>query len=237
MKEIIMSEKQKKHPLQDYEEKEQIAYFSILASMCYVDKDFGDEEKKQLDSLLTEFNISDEGKGQIYASVFSMKSDDRTAYVEILNNLKDADLRFTLISDICLLAYIDDDFSEEEYKYILEMGESLDINKEQVDAIKSVQENLRKIKDIPQNSERYKNVIKDSASKLASAGVPTAAIAISGSVFGLSAAGLASGLAALGALVGGGMLAGAVIVVPAIAIGSAYGVKKLIDLVWKDKKK
>ena len=46
---------------------------------------------------------------------------------------------------------------------------------------------------------------------------------------------MTSGLAALGALVGGGMLAGAVIVVPAIAAGSAYGVKKLFDVVWKNK--
>ena len=43
---------------------------------------------------------------------------------------------------------------------------------------------------------------------------------------------MTSGLAGLGALVGGGMLAGAVVVVPAIAIGTAYGVKKLLDLVW-----
>ena len=41
--------------------------------------------------------------------------------------------------------------------------------------------------------------------------------------------------AALGAFVGGGMLAGAVMVVPAIAVGSIYGVKKLFDVVWKDK--
>jgi hypothetical protein len=60
------------------------------------------------------------------------------------------------------------------------------------------------------------------------------AIAASGSVFGLSAAGVTSGLAALGALVGGGMLLGAVIVIPAIALGTAYGVKKLFDIVWKN---
>jgi len=30
------------------------------------------------------------------------------------------------------------------------------------------------------------------------------------------------------------MLAGAVIVVPALAIGAGFAVKKLIDVVWKD---
>jgi len=37
-------------------------------------------------------------------------------------------------------------------------------------------------------------------------------------------------------LVGGGMLLGAVVVVPAIALGAAFGVKKLFDVVWKDNK-
>jgi len=81
-----------------------------------------------------------------------------------------------------------------------------------------------------------KQVIKDGAANLAGVGVPIVAIAASGSVFGLGAAGITSGLAALGALVGGGMLLGAVIVVPAIALGAAYGVKKLFDIVWKNKK-
>ena len=63
--------------------------------------------------------------------------------------------------------------------------------------------------------------------------MPVAAIATSGSVFGLGAAGLSSGLATLGAMVGGGMLAGTVLVVPAIAAGSIWGVKALFDIVTK----
>ena len=117
------------------------------------------------------------------------------------------------------MLWLTQQFSDEEYQYILGIGEVLGITQEQVDAIKSIQENLAKIKDIPPNSERFKRLIKDSAAKLAGVGVPVGAIAASGTVFGLSAAGMTSGLAALGALVGGGMLAGAVIVVPAIAVG------------------
>ena len=137
---------------------------------------------------------------------------------------------------MCLFSLVDSKFSDDEYQYILGIGEVLGITQEQVDAIKSIQESLYKIKDIPPNSEKYKHLIKDSAAKLAGVGVPVAAIAASGSMFGLSAAGITAGLAALGGLVGGGMLLGAVIVVPAIALGAAFGVKKLFDVVWKDKK-
>jgi hypothetical protein len=146
-------------------------------------------------------------------------------------------LKYTLISDLCLFAWNDSKFVYEEYKYILGIAEVLGITQEQVDAIKSVQENLKKINDIPSNSERFKKVMKDSVVTLAGVGVPIGAVAASGSVFGLSAAGITSGLAALGALVGGGMLAGAVVAVPVIAFGAAYGVKKLFDFVWKDNKR
>lgn len=229
-----MPEEQKKHSLEAYSENEQIAYLSILSSVCYVDKEFGDKEKRQLDILLAQLKISDAGKAKIYSSVFNLQNEEKLAYFEAVQNLGNTELKYTLISDLCLFSLVDSKFTDEEYQYILGIGEVLGISREQVDAIKSIQENLNKIKDIPSNSERYKRVIKDCASKLAGVGVPIGAVAASGSVIGLSAAGITSGLAALGALVGGGMLAGVVVVVPAIAFGTAYGVKKLLDIVWKN---
>lgn len=231
-----MPEEQKKHPLEEYSENEQIAYLSVLSAVCYVDKEFGDMEKRQLDVLLAQLKISDVGKAKIYSSVFNLQREDKLANLEAIQILGNTELKYTLISDLCLFSLVDSKFSDDEYQYILGIGEVLGIIQEQVDAIKSIQESLYKIKDIPPNSEKYKHLIKDSAAKLAGVGVPVAAIAASGSMFGLSAAGITSGLAALGGLVGGGMLLGAVVVVPAIALGAAFGVKKLFDVVWKDKK-
>ena len=230
-----MPEGQPKHPLEQYSENEQVAYLSILSAICYADKEFGDEEKHQLDSLLAQLKISDVEKAKIYSSVFSLPHEDKMANLEAIQNLGNTELKYTLISDLCLFSLLDANFTDEEYQYILGIGELLGITQEQVDAIKSIQEELDRIKDVPSNSERFKRVIKDGAANLAGVGVPIGAIAASGSVFGLSAAGMTSGLAALGALVGGGMLAGAVIVVPAIALGTAYGVKKLSDVAWTDK--
>lgn len=230
-----MLEERQKHPLEEYPENEKIAYLSTLSAVCYVDKEFDDKEKRQLDVLLKQLKISDEGKSKIYSSVFSFQHEDKLASLETIQYLGNTELKYTLISDLCLFALADSTFSNEEYQYILGVGEALHITQEQVDTIKSIQENLSKIKDIPQNSEKFKFLIKDGTAKLASVGVPVGAIAASGSVFGLSAAGMTSGLATLGAIVGGGMLAGAVIVVPAIAVGSAYGVKKLFDIMPYEK--
>jgi hypothetical protein len=222
--------------LEKYSESEQIAYLSILSAVCYVDKEFGDKEKRQLDVLLAQLKISDVGKAKIYSSVFNLQNEDKLENLEAIQSLENTELKYTLISDLCLFSLLDSRFTIEEYQYILGIGEVLGISRDQVDAIKSIQENLNNIKDIPSNSERVKQVIKDGAANLAAVGVPIGAIAASGSVFGLSAAGITSGLAALGALVGGGMLVGAVVVVPAIAIGAAYGVKKLFDIAWKNDK-
>jgi uncharacterized tellurite resistance protein B-like protein len=228
-----MLEEQKKHPLEEYSENDQIAYLSILSAVCYVDKEFGDKEKRQLDTLLAQLKISDVGKAKIYSSIFNLQHEDKLANLAAIQNLANTELKYTLISDLCLFSLLDSKFTDEEYQYILGIGEVLGVSREQVDAIKSIQGNLSKIRDIPSNSNRLRQVIKESTANLASVGVPIGAIAASGSMFGLSAAGITSGLAALGALVGGGMLVGAVIVVPAIALGTAYGVKKLFDVVWK----
>ncbi|RPJ71944.1 MAG: hypothetical protein EHM20_14205 [Alphaproteobacteria bacterium] len=230
-----MPEEQQKHPLEEYSENEQIAYLSILSAVCYVDKEFGDKEKHQLDILLEQLKISDIGKSEIYSSIFNLQHEDKLANLEAIQDLGNTELKYTLISDLCLFSLVDSQFIDEEYQYILGIGEVLGITQEQVDAIKSIQENLDRIKDVPSNPERFRQVVKDSAATLAGVGVPIGAIAASGSVYGLSAAGITSGLAALGA--GFGMLAGAVIVVPAIALGAAYGVKKLFDIVWKNNEK
>ena len=229
-----MSKEHKEHPLAKYSENEQIAYLSILSAICYVDKKFTNEEKQQLDELLEYLQISDAGRARIHSAIFDLQHEDKLVHLEIIQSLGSTELKYTLISDLYLFALSDTEFTDEENQYILEIGEILGITQEQTEAIRSVQENLDKIKDIPPNSEKAKQLLKDSAAKLAGVGVPIAAIAAGGSVTGLSAAGMTSGLAALGALVGGGMLAGTVIVVPALAVGSAYGVKKLIDAAWKD---
>jgi len=230
-----MSEDFKSHLLGNYSEREQIAYLSILSAICYVDKEFSEQEKRHLDVMLENLDISDEGKGKIYSAIFSLQHEEKISNLEIIQELGNTELKYTLISDLCLLASSDSIFSDKEYQYILEIGELLCITQEQIDAIKSVQENVAKIKDIPPNSEKFKRIIKNSISKLTGVGVPIGAIAVTGSVSGLSAAGITSGLATLGAIVGGGMVAGAVVVIPALAVGSAFGVKKLLDVVWKDK--
>ena len=74
-----MSEKPKRHPLETYAQNDQVTYISILASICYSDKEFSNREKDQLDELLENLNIRDEGKAKIYSSVFNLQHEDKLA--------------------------------------------------------------------------------------------------------------------------------------------------------------
>ncbi|HJN36463.1 MAG: TerB family tellurite resistance protein [Prochlorococcus sp.] len=221
------------HPLLDYPEEAQIAYISLLGELAYIDRQFDEHERELLEEKMEQLGISDQGKARVYAAVYDLRDSQREAILTGIKALADSDLRFTLIADLFIMSLSNGYISVEEQEYILKIGRELEIQDEQINAIKQVQLNLWKLRNSPSNSELFKNLIRESASSLAGAGVPIAAVASAGSVFGLSAAGLTSGLAALGALVGGGMLAGTVLVVPAIAAGSMWGVKKLADLVVK----
>jgi hypothetical protein len=139
-----MPDEQKKHPL------EQIDYLSILSAVCYADKEFGDKEKRQLDVLFEQLKISDVGKAKIYSSVFNLQHEDKLANFEAIQNLGNTELKYTLISDLCLFSLVDSSFTDEEYQYILGIGEVLGITQEQVDAIKSVRKILIKSRIFPQ---------------------------------------------------------------------------------------
>ena len=219
------------HPLLCYSEAERVAYLSIIAALSNVDSKFDEQERKHLDEQLMAFEISDEGKARVYAAVFHFKEELRSEVLASLHALDDSDLRFTLIADLFLFALSNGYISVEEIEYVQTIGSQLGITEDQVMAIKDVQFHLWQLRSTPSSSNAFKAMLKECAANLAAVGIPTAAIAGSGSMFGLSAAGISSGLAALGGLVGGGMLAGSVLVVPAIAVGSAWGVKKLVDLV------
>ncbi|MCP9826986.1 TerB family tellurite resistance protein [Synechococcus sp. L2F] len=221
------------HPILSYPEEARIAYVSLLGELCYVDRQFDEQERKQLEQQMNALDISDQGKARVYAAVYDLRDSHREAIIAGIKALSESDLRFTLITDLFIIALANNYISVEEQDYVFEIGRKLGVEDEQIKAIKQVQFGLWQLRNTPSDSESFKKLIKESAASLAGAGVPIAAVAASGSVFGLSAAGITSGLAALGALVGGGMLAGTVLVVPAIAVGSVWGVKKLVDLVTK----
>jgi hypothetical protein len=99
--------------------------------------------------------------------------------------------------------------------------------------MKNFAREVKRIRERGLDDKQAADALKRAASSLSGVGVPMAAIAYSGSVVGLSAAGITSGLAALG--LGLGMLPGIGV---AIALGTAIyiGMNSLFDTGQKRKK-
>jgi len=114
-----------------------------------------------------------------------------------------------------------------EQRYALETAaQALRISKEQVDAIEVFVRKVKSIRERGLDDNYAAEATKQAAAGLAAVGVPIATVYLSGSVIGLSGAGITSGLAALG--LGLGIVPGIGI---AILLGTSIylGVSYLLD--------
>ena len=100
--------------------------------------------------------------------------------------------------------------------------ELIKMKKKQEDILKKDSELLERS---TSEKENQKKIIGDVVASLTATGLPVGAVAVSGSVSGISAAGITSGLATLGA----GTMVGGIAVVAAIGVVSFLGVK----WIWK----
>jgi len=221
-------EKDKKHPLLDAIEEEKVAYLSIVGAIATADGNITSNEIDNLLKLGEQVKISSEGLGKIIAAA---KNPNEAPIDRYIAELKDSKLRFTLIADMYFLGYADDKLTQSEIDEIKLISKKLNVTNQQVEAIaKYVKAMTDQAKGKIEGEEALKNVGSDVAGSLAAAGVPLGAVAVSGSVFGLSAAGMTSGLAALG--LGFGMATGISVVVTigvASFLGVRWAVKKIMD--------
>ena len=149
---------------------------------------------------------------------------DEVHVKQVVARLRSSDLRFTLMTDLFFMAYADDKLVEAEKHKLGELADALSITKEQRLAIKKYVEAVRKAATAQGvSAEELKQLGGTVAASLGSAGIPIAAVAVLG-VPGLSAAGITSGLAALG--LGLGMASGIGVAV-AIGVGSFFGIRWL----------
>ena len=111
-------------------------------------------------------------------------------------------IRFSLIKDLIRVARADGHVAQEESRNISNVASALYRDTEKADKIiqlasQTVEYDEKLLKG-ELSEEEYKKGAKNLASTATAIGVPIAAIYFSGSVIGLSAAGITSGLAALG---------------------------------------
>ncbi len=135
------------------------------------------------------------------------------------------ELRYAVAVGVIEVLFADDVITEEENAFLGEVCTRLHVTEKQRNAIITFVHEARRIREEGVDNNAAEKAIKSAASGLTAVGVPVAAVYFSGSVIGLSAAGITSGLAALG--LGLGMVPGIGIAV-LIGTGVFLGTSNLL---------
>lgn len=139
----------------------------------------------------------------------------------------------SLMKDIIYIYKLKSDIEQwKNDRFIIELQNELNINDEQIELIISVIKNDENILNERKNDSEIVKSMKDIGAKAGAVGVPLAAVYFSGSVIGMSAAGLTSGLATLGmgGLLGFSSMFTGIGVVALLGVGTYKGIKKVTGL-------
>lgn len=223
-------------PLSEMSEDIKLNYIKLVANFAYSDDQLIDvHEYTEIVSLISRIELSSGNRLEIRGYMSDVENVESNE--ALLNNLKTSVeegsfdiLSKSLFKDVLYIfgrKYDLYDWSQNEF--LMELAQSLAISTEEIEliivAIKTDEDILKHRK----NDSQIKKSMKDLSAKAAAVGLPMAAIYFSGSVVGLSAAGITSGLAAMGM---GGLLGfssmftgiGALVL---LSVGTYQGLKKI----------
>ncbi|MGO9572357.1 MAG: TerB family tellurite resistance protein [Desulfomonilaceae bacterium] len=212
------------HPLAGYPDSEKSEYLCAVASIINVDKPVSDMEIDYLRDLSKTVKLSDKSIGKVITAAYDP---DGNPTKEFLERISGREIRFTLVTDLIFMAYADDDIVDAEVRYIKSIAVPLKVNDDQVAAMRKYVEAVREASKSGSSKTDWKDLGGEILASLASVGVPIAAIAVSGTIYGLSGAGIVSGLAALG--LGLGMTGGV-----AVVVGIGLGTYKLVKWLYEE---
>ncbi len=209
---------------------QRVTFYGALFAMAAIDGQVQREELELIYETLDTEGLSEEARRRLYAYAI-----EPPALRDCLQALGDAPkpVRHALMLNLVEVAVADYLLPEAEQEALADAQGVLGVNDEQRAAMERYAEEIRRIRERGIDDNHAADALKTAVSGMTAVGVPIAAVVYSGSVVGLSAAGITSGLAALG--LGLGMIPGIGV---AILIGTAafVGLNYLFDTGNKRKK-
>ncbi|MBI3925753.1 MAG: TerB family tellurite resistance protein [Armatimonadetes bacterium] len=170
--------------LSDYNESERADYMTVVAFMAGMDDELTSEEVLALQELSHHFVLGPLARGRVMAATAMPREELDT----VVARLAGSGTRFSLLLDLCAMAYRDGHFSPAEKAEIERLGERIGIQPDQIAAVLQFAEVVHE----PQPADLDKAL-----AELEKAGVPRPAVALSATLYGLVRAGKAPGLEAL----------------------------------------
>ena len=213
-------------------------YLSVLVWLVHFDDSHIDErELCEIQVLMTQLRCSADVRQAVRSYLEAPQSLDAEAQIARMPELVPADnsdtapaLPYSLIKDAIRVRRATSEGFAREQPVIRQLASLLQLDDKQIEFIENVCVQDEKILAGDVSDSQIANAAKEMAAQAVAVGVPVTAVYLSGSVAGLSAAGIASGLATLGL---GGVLGLSAMVsgigVAILAGGAAYkGVRWLV---------
>ena len=200
-----------------------VAFYGALFAMAAADGTIDKDELQLIFELVDVEGMSPGGRQTVQSYIIEPPLFARTLapFAQTAETL-----RMALLLNLVEVAWANDLILPAQEQLLAAAQQTLAISAPQYAAIVTFVKELRRIRAVGLNDNLAADAVKTAAAGLTAVGVPIAAVYISGSVFGLSAAGITSGLAALG--LGLGMVPGIGIAV-LLGVGVFLGVRSLLD--------
>src|SRR5687768_4593235 len=114
--------------LKDYSDIEKGSYLGAIASIATADRTASEEELEYIMALADSADLSDQQKAAVERAATELSGDELKT---CLDNLKNSDLRFSLITDLIAFAESDQNYTPEEKANIEKIAQYLNINQQQ----------------------------------------------------------------------------------------------------------
>lgn len=218
------------------------SYLKTIVNMTFIDdEDIDEKELAEILLLMTRLELSKDSRFEIRSYITDISHENLISIEELITSIKEnsesshfQSLMISLAKDMINVYFSTNDTMDRDFKFLVEHQSLFNLSDEEIDLVYSAVENDYKMLKEDLDDNAIKKNAEDLASKAVAAGAPLAAVYISGSVVGMSAAGITSGLATLGMGMG---MTGGLVVVGLIGIATYKGLKHLTGANELDKYK
>lgn len=223
-------------PIEDMSEMLKSAYLKIIIAMSYSDdKEIDSKELAEIFLLMSRLKLARETRFNIREYITNINDLDIQSIESLVDIIKQESdpihhkpIMISLAKDLINIHFSTKEQTR-DFSFLDANQTIFELTDDEIDLAYQAVENDYKLLQEEIDDDTMKKTIKDMAAKATGVGVPLGAVYLSGSVVGMSAAGMTSGLASLGmgGLLGFSSMATGIGVAVLLGIGAYQGVKFL----------
>lgn len=222
-------------PLEEMDEKLKLAYLKIIINMAYDnDQVIDKKEMAEIFLLMNRLSLKQETRFEIRSYMFAPENLQKTSNLfdeldqHVLNGQLNT-VHISLAKDLINIYFSTQGKDLDKFSFLKENRALLKIKDSDLDIVTLALETDYKLLEEDFTDDKMTAAFKELSAKAAAVGTPLAAVYLSGSVIGMSAAGMTSGLAMLGmgGILGLSSMATGIGVAILIGVGTYASVKKI----------